>query len=69
MESKCFQMDHKPEDIQENVRFLYSGNSMGVSEDYPQEMFVYVCVTALLKSGNIHCFLKRPQKKQLSKET
>lgn len=42
---------------------------MGVSEDYPQEMFVYVCVAPSLKSGNIHCFLKRAQEKQLSKET
>lgn len=38
---------------------------MGISKDYPQiNIRVYLCVAALLKSGNIHCFLKRPQKKQ-----
>lgn len=60
-------MDHEPEDIQQNVRFLYSGNSVGISEDYPQEMFVYVCVAALLKSGNIHCFLRGPRKTSLAR--
>jgi len=38
---------------------------MGISKDYPQiNICVYICVAALLKSGNTDCFLKRPQKKE-----